>query len=396
VTLIKKILSKVTFRVEGTMFHEKISHKMFQFNLLKNKGAKKKTKQVGVSFYFFKNVHIPILIPIYKKIKELHPEIRISFAYKSFEPAMRAGFLKHEVDLIKSYGEDVYIVPQHTSSDITFVADSVYDWVGNCGKIVNVGHGILSKGLYYSDTVLAKREEAADLVFVPGSYHQQIMQEIITTPIFAVGMAKLDALFDGSIKKEDVQKQLAIKNEQFQYILFAPTFNDELSAIPYVLDRIVEVIPEGGSVRLIIKLHGTTKQVYKDMYKELALKDERVIFSDDLDIVPLLILADIMISDVSSAMIEFAALDKPIILFNNPDRFKYKNYNESDIEYKFRDMGIEVNNIDEMKEAVLLGLKSPSELSSKRRNYTDILLANKNTANACEIIVKESLELFAN
>ncbi len=181
------------------------------------------------TFLFFKNVHIPI----YQKLVELHPDVEVAFGYKSFEPLMRAGLSANELKLLKSYGIKTLIVPHHFSPDITFVADSVYDWTNGCGKIVNVGHGILSKGLYYSDTLLAKREEKADLVFVPGRYHQKVMEKIITTPVKAVGMAKLDALFDGSLDKLKIESELGLQGNKNKYILYAPTFNEELSSIPF-------------------------------------------------------------------------------------------------------------------------------------------------------------------
>ncbi len=162
----------------------------------------------------------------------------------------------------------------------------------------------------------------------------------------------------------------------------------------FFLDKINLVTPEGKNYFLIIKLHGTTKQYYKDLYVELAKNDERVILSTDLDIVPLLVLADVIISAVSSAMIEFSALNKPIILFNNPNRFSYKNFNKDDIEYVFRDMGIEVDNLSEAKPAVRDCFLFPNEKSEKRMKYTDELLENKGKADACERIIRETFELF--
>ncbi len=153
-------------------------------------------------------------------------------------------------------------------------------------------------------------------------------------------MAKLDALFGKSINRQTVLKQFGLP-PGYRYILYAPTFNDELSATPFVMDRINEVIPDEQTI-LIIKLHGSAKQEYKDMYKNLVQKDKRVIFADELDITPFLALCDLMISDVSSAMMEFAALDKPLILFNNPNWKSYQNYNPEDIEFKWRDIGIQV------------------------------------------------------
>jgi len=343
-------------------------------------------------FYFFKNVHIPILLPIYLKLKELHPQVEIAFGYMHHAPEIRAGFTPEELCLIEAYGECMYAVPREFNPDITFIADSVYPWVEGCGRLVHVGHGVLSKGQYYTDTDIARREEAADLVCVPGNHHEQVMRKIISKPVIAAGMAKLDELFSGRITRESVLEQYGLPTG-FRYVLFAPTFNDELSAIPFVRDRINRVLSDNDTL-LLIKLHGSTRAEYKEMYRALVQTDARVIYADELDITPFLALADVMISDVSSSMMEFAALDKPVVLFDNPDWTSYKNFNPDDIEFRWRDIGIRVKSLDEMKEAVTRSLRHPTELTEQRKRCTDRLFANKYDGNAAERIVSHTFDLF--
>jgi GT2 family glycosyltransferase/glycosyltransferase involved in cell wall biosynthesis/ubiquinone/menaquinone biosynthesis C-methylase UbiE/predicted negative regulator of RcsB-dependent stress response len=349
-------------------------------------------EHMRILFYFFKNVHIPILIPIYEKLKKLHPEVKIAFGYMQYAPEMRAGFTPDELKIIESYGEKMYAVPQEFKPDITFIADSVYPWVKNCGKLVHVGHGVLSKGQYYTDTAIARREEQADLVCVPGSYHAEIMRKIISKPVVATGMAKLDPLFSGEINRRSALEIFDLP-EHYRYILFAPTFNDELSAIPFVMDEVYKLLPDKHTC-LLIKLHGSAKKQYKDMYRDMMRRFSRIIYVDDLDITPLLAIADVMVSDVSSAMMEFAALDKPLVLFNNPNWKKYQNFNPNDIEFKWRDIGIQVKDIEEMRLAVQRSLWQPEEFSSKRKHYTDQLFANKTRGDAAEKIINKAFEMF--
>jgi hypothetical protein len=381
------------FRFEGGKLHEKVSRYFTKLFFTKKSLSSGESKNSKVMFYFFKNVHIPILIPIYQELKKMHPDIDICFGYKSFDPRLRAGFSRKELGILKSYDEKMFINPSDSKADITFIADSVYDWIQGCGKIVNVGHGILSKGQYYLDTELARREEMADLVCVPGDYHKNALQNVISTPIVVTGMSKLDNLFNGSMARDIIEASLNQPNNNNKYILFAPTFNEELSAIPFVMENIINVIPSKNA-KLLIKLHGSTRKDYFDMYEKLANRDDRIIFVKNLDITPLIFLADVMISDVSSAIIEFSAMDKPVVLFNSPKRHTYKNYDERSVEYKFRDIGVEVNNLDEMKAAVKQSLLNPSEYSGKRIEYTNLLVANKVEANACKSIIDESINMF--
>ena len=130
------------------------------------------------------------------------------------------------------------------------------------------------------------------------------------------------------------------------------------------------------------------------MYLKLVKKDPRVIFADELDITPFLPLADVMVSDVSSAMMEFAALDKPLILFNNPNWASYQNYNPSDIEFQWRDIGTQVRNVEEMKKAVKQCFLAPEEYAHKRKFYTDQLFANKYDGRAAERIIENAFTLL--
>lgn len=345
---------------------------------------------VRVLFYFFKNVHLPILLPIYKKLKNLHPEIVCAFGWFPPSPEIRAGLADSDLEQLKKYNEQIFQKPGEFRPDVTFIADAVYELVQGCGKIVQVGHGVLSKGQYYTDTALARREEKADLVCVPGRFHEEVMRKIIRKPVMATGMAKMDALFSGQMTRESVLADLNLPAD-CRYVLFAPTFNDELSAIPFVLERIVEILPD-TKTRLVVKLHGSTKKEYVALYERLADKNDRVLFAEDLDITPYLALCDVCVSDVSSAMMEFAALDKPVVLFNNPYWESYKHYNKNDIEFKWRDIGIQAYNLERIKKGVARSFNNPGEFSEKRKFYADQLFANRADGKGCERIIENSLE----
>jgi glycosyltransferase involved in cell wall biosynthesis len=350
------------------------------------------TSKKRILIYYFKNVHIPILKSITEALKR-RSDVELALGYMYYAPDIRAGFLPEELEIIKAYGLPMYEVPQDFKPDVTIIADSVYPWVKDCGKLVNVGHGVLSKGQYYTDTEMARREELADVICVPGVYHKERMEKIVSKAVIATGMAKLDGLFGRqelgawSLEMGDRKPKTENRKHKPFTILFAPTFNDELSAIPFVKDRINEVLPDVDSV-LYIKLHGSTAQKYKDMYEQLALVDDRVIYVREHDVTPYLEIADVLISDVSSVMMEFAALDKPVVLFNNPMQKTYKNYNPNDLEYMHRDIGFQVNDIDEMKLAVLKIYRGNDPYKEKRKEVTDRLFANKYDGKATERIVE--------
>ncbi len=346
-------------------------------------------KKHRAMFYFFKNVHVPILMQLYRKFTAMAPNWDVAFSFMPWAPQIRAGFTPQQIEALDLPNVTITRTPQEFLPDITFIADSAYPWVQNCGKLVHVGHGVLSKGQYYTNTDIARRDDAAALVCVPGSIHKQNLQGVLRTRVDVTGMAKLDPLFSGEISREKAAAQLRVSAEG-RYILFAPTFNDELSAIPFVQDRIVEVLPVGYS--LLIKLHGSAKQEYVQMYAALARRNANVHLIDDLTTG--MVLADVMISDVSSAMMEFAALDKPVVLFDNPSWRQYANFNPNDIDFRWRDIGIRVRNLEEMRIAVERSLRYPDEFADKRKLYTDQLFANKYDGKASERIVASAMSLM--
>jgi len=130
------------------------------------------------------------------------------------------------------------------------------------------------------------------------------------------------------------------------------------------------------------------------MYKNLCRSSQNLIYVEKFeDISPLLHAADILITDVSSTMMEFAALDKPVVLFNNPDWASYENYNPNDIEFKWRDIGMEANDLAELKRAVKISLLKPDIKKEKRKQYTDRLFKNKYDGQAVERIIHAALDL---
>jgi len=233
-------------------------------------------------------------------------------------------------------------------------------------KIVNVNHGLISKGCFYSDSPLTQRENSADLICVPGPYHREALRRTVFKPILVSGLVKFDSVFRGELTRDAVLNQMGIDPDK-KVILFAPTFNRELSAVPVVTDSVHEWIDD--DTHLIIKLHGMSPPEWVELYRLITADDPRISLTDELDLTPYLVAADVMVSDVSSAFMEFMALDKPVVLVNSPLRARFVGFDPRDIEYAWRDVGIEVDYVEEIPAAIKRCLENPAEKSGKRRLY---------------------------
>jgi hypothetical protein len=108
--------------------------------------------------------------------------------------------------------------------------------------------------------------------------------------------------------------------------------------------------------------------------------------------------ADLLVSDVSSVLVEFMALDRPVIAVNNPGQQEYEGYVPTDIEYQVRDACLQVRTMDELKAAVQRAFAAPGELSEKRRRYADSLCYGrdgKSGQRAAEAVVQLLQDSFA-
>ncbi len=347
-------------------------------------------KKKKVLFYVERDLHLPFLEPIFDCLNiAISPisginknDFHLAFSAPNYKISENGkvgiGLEVKEINRLKSKSE-FYEDPEKFQPDITVVADVSFS-LKNCGKIINVGHGIISKGGFYRDSQIVRRENLADLTCVPGEWHKEILEKNVFIPIVVTGFIKSDKMFGAnSIKRPNFCKQYKI-DENKKIILFAPTFNEELSSIPIIREKIIDLADDDKV--LLIKLHSMTDIKYVEMYKELGRINKNVIFIEDLDLTPSLAAADVLISDVSSAAAEFLFLDKPVIIFNNPNIKKYPFYSPDDIEYKIREACTVVNTLTELKSALDKNLKHPEELSDKRQYYTEKLCFGRDGKSA--------------
>lgn len=332
-------------------------------------GNKKK-----ILFYVQRNLHLPFLEPIFDYMNE-NCDFDLYFSAPEYVQAENGssgvGLPENEVLRLKKKANYIDHI-QNFKPDATIIAD-VYASYGlkHTGKIINVGHGLISKGWFYTDGISVRRENFIDLSLVPGQWHKDILSKNIFHPIEVTGFVKSDLVFGEKTPTKDELLDFYDIPKENKVILYAPTFNMELSSIPCLKEKITEVIEE--NTVLLIKLHGMTGSSYVEMYKNLASDNKKVIFIDDIDLSSAMVMADVMISDVSSAFVEFLLLNKPVIIYRNPEEVNYPGYNEDDIEYKVREATIVVENIDQLKLAVKLSLLNPAELEDKRQKWLNHL-----------------------
>ncbi len=318
-----------------------------------------------ILFYFFKNVHIPLFVPIIGQLAS-EPGRELYFAAPAYDPRIREGLSPPERESLNSLPGKWLNHPDEIQADAAVMADCVAERLAKHRFIVNIGHGLISKGQYFSDSPLIGRENLADLLCVPGPWHKEQLEPMLYIPVEATGMSKLDVLFQPFDKLSFCARHRLDPYEPI--ILWAPTFNMELSGIPVIWTQIRKLTELG---QVLIKLHGTTDVFLSAPLRQLAMETPRLFYVEHPDVTPFMRAADLLITDVSSVMFEYLALDRPLVLVDNPHTEQYANYNPEDVEYKWRDIGPRVKDPNELFAAVAEQLAEPQSFQAARKRCVD-------------------------
>ena len=164
-------------------------------------------------------------------------------------------------------------------------------------------------------------------------YYSEAFQ-IDRSKIKALGLPRADYYFedhDISKLKNDFSKKYNIGRKKI--ILYAPTFRDDESfnnVFNYLeLDEFNRIL--GDEYVLALRLHPKIKDFYKG---DITSDESYIDCSDYANEQELLLISDILITDYSSIMIEFALLNKPIIFFT----YDYDSYvsNERGFYFDFK------------------------------------------------------------
>ncbi len=261
--------------------------------------------------------------------------------------------------------------------DIIIVADSqarTLKQVMPRSKYVFTCHGFSSKNHVF------KAASHCDYICLSSPYQQKRYEEeggFRPEQLWNVGYAQMDMLFH----KQPTPLSEPIDPSQ-KTILYAPTYNKELSSAPMLgADLVNKIRGPKGQENLIIKPH---PQIYlrspewMKWFREAASHHENVFFIEDpaANVMPYLKNADILVSDASSVIFEYLAMDRPIILLTNPEREKSTHYDPNGLEWRWRDVGEELSDVSALTDAVQKALASPDERQEQRGIRAEMLFGN--------------------
>jgi CDP-glycerol glycerophosphotransferase (TagB/SpsB family) len=239
---------------------------------------------------------------------------------------------------------------------------------------VNVRHGMIGKRLI---SRLPARASARAFDFVCVGHQQSLAgyEQGGARPreYWHTGYPQVDPLF-----RRDPPPPLPLAPGR-PTVLYAPTWNLGLTSAAMLGARVVDLIRAGApGANVVIKPHpvlGEWRPRWVARWARLAARERGVLLVDDThaDVVPYMLASDVLVSDASSVIFEFLALDRPIVLVTNPRHRADPAYAPDDIVWRWRDVGDEVHEAGDLGCAVASALAMPSRRAERRRAYAQLL-----------------------
>jgi hypothetical protein len=189
-----------------------------------------------------------------------------------------------------------------------------------------------------------------------------------------IGMPKLDRMVNGEIDTAALRRELEL-DPALPVVLYAPSgTHSSITTNGLELIERLQQMP----INLLIKLHDKSLDFRRNVsdwlaeVKKRACPDGvgatsgRVRVIEGFDIVPFLALADLLISDFSSAANEFLLRDRPVVFLPTPEKYEI-NKERWDTEVWGHKVGVVANTLEELVAAVEDGLAHPEKMSEVRR-----------------------------
>jgi hypothetical protein len=262
--------------------------------------------------------------------------------------------------------------------------------------VVNVRHGLIgTQGIRRLPPRASARR--FDAVCVGDELRRAHYERVGARPetFWETGYPQIDPLF-----RRDPAPPLFLEPAR-PTLLYAPTWNLGLTSALMLGDRLVDLVrARAPGLNVIIKPHPVIgdwrpRWIAGWARQAAAHRGVHLVTDTHTDIVPFMLASDVLLSDASSAIFEFLALDRPIVLVTNPLHTADPAWLGDDIAWRWRDVGHEIHSADELPAAVELALRDPGARRERRRAYAEILFGRFTDGRNAERIAERILDAGA-
>ncbi len=260
-----------------------------------------------VTFYVAYPYYFPHFLPISRELKNRGHKVYYVLSNKQNSSLMEK--IAHDNSLEYFFGEDYLF---SLKSNFIFFANPYEKAKELSATTIFLEHGIGTKSTKFYHTI-----EYFDIYLVEGGYKYQRLFKLYPqheNKLKMVGFSKFDDIINIDKQKKSLLYKKYNLDSKKKSILYAPTF------FPSSIEKMSNNFPKDfEEFNIIVKAHYLTyeRKQYKNQRKKLShwnsFENCTVVDVDEYDLVPFFTISDVMISDESSAMFEFASLNRPVI-----------------------------------------------------------------------------------
>ncbi len=267
--------------------------------------------------------------------------------------------------------------------------------------LCNVDHGPGIKTLRYRHFL--KQPDTKYICFIEGPYRAEKFRKYgldKIEEIYDVGLPKLDVLFDGTFNKDELMQEYQLDSGK-KTVLYAPSYKP--TSIFEIGESIVKL---SDQYNVMVKLHPYSWSGKYASHKQHRLfeklpgkyPDFHLMPKEAHNILPMMFIADTMISDGSSVINEFLALERCGIIYNLEDeKLKHRDgqplLEDKSTEW-LKDSFIHINRPGEIAQAVSEALQ-PSQSRMEHIKKDKQYIFSKTDGQSAQR-VKETVEKLIN
>jgi len=326
--------------------------------------------QMKIYFYIAYPYYFPHFLPIGKVFEAKGDEVIYILSTKQNSENMQ--FIAKKNNLKYFFGEEILFDNQ---ADVIFFANPYERAKELKALTVFLEHGIGAKSTSFFSSV-----EYFDIYIAEGIQKYSRVKSLYPQyedKLALVGFSKFDGIVNFTKEQKDELFKRYGLDKNRKTILYAPTF------FPSSIEKMADDFPnEFKEYNIWVKPHYLTyeRKKYKNHLKKFKIWEQypncTILPLSEYNLIPFLATSDVMISDESSAMFEFASLNKPVVsnqyfklrwsyylmpwkLTKRIDQSKEKYRTILDIAKSYKET------IEYTKEA----LNNPSKLESKRLEF---------------------------
>lgn len=340
---------------------------------------------VRILFSGYAHVHFLCFQPLYERLRAL-PGVDISVSGGT-RTKTEEGWLYDAGALYQPFGipqDQVLSVEQirERDFDVVFGANTSLILPRSASTRIQIFHGIS-----YRNKAVRPANMGCDHYFVVGPYmHRRFSEAGLfhegDPRAVSVGFLKTDRLLNGELDRARLLAQFGLSGRR-PILLYAPTGARD-NSLETMGEEVIERLASGGDYDLLIKLHDHPKNRAIDWRARLAcLEGPHCRVVDEPDVIPLLFLADLLLTDASSVANEYALLDRPIVFLDTPEllaRAHHADDSALDLQTWGRRAGLVVERPGDVEASVERSLAQPDRHAEVRRALVKDLFYNPGVA----------------